>query len=228
MRIALALCLLAVTAQAQVARRVQGDGLVAWWALEGNAVSVVPAPTGTLGVATSFTGGPSGLVVNNATKTSTRVISVPSTNYGTTHTVAAWVRPVAQGGAFNFGAVLGDANTLNAGPLSFVTTASLTFSYTIGTGGADVVIPSSLLSNWFHACTVRVGTAVSFYVNGRFVGSGTLPNNNNFALQKIGGRQSTDSATYVGLYDDLRIFNGALSPQEIAALANSRRRNHSQ
>ena len=228
MRIALALLLLAVTAQAQVARRVQGDGLVAWWALEGNAVSVVPAPTGTLGVATSFTRGPLGLAVDNATKTSTRVISVAATNYGTTHTVAAWVRPVAQGDLYNYGAVLGDANTLNAGPLSFNTTTSLTFSYTIGTGAAAVVIPSSLLSNWFHACTVRVGTAVSFYVNGRFVGSGTLPNNNDFVLRNIGGRHATDVLTYVGLYDDLRIYNRALSPQEIAALVNSRRRNHSQ
>jgi hypothetical protein len=229
MRLALCLILLASVCSAQVSRRVQGDGLVAWYPLNGNAVSITPTNNGAVGVTTVFAASKIDKGVFNATANATRAIQVSPIDFGTTHTVAAWVYAYRQSGAYNYGCVVGDAGAANVGPISFnVSGAADALIYTISTGGASVVLPSNATSNWVHVATVRVGTGVTFYLNGRRIGTGTLPANSAFSFRTLGCRQVSDLFVYTGYYDDIRIYNRALSPQEIAALANSRRRNHSQ
>ena len=122
-----------------------------------------------------------------------------------------------------------------AGTGSFTTNASLVIAVwngSIATQGAASTTSfhsSSAVGRWWHAVGIIDGTQFAIYINGRLertaTGSyGVLSSGQSLSIGNLAG---TDHV-FDGEMDDVRIYNRILSPQEIAALANSRRRNHSQ
>jgi hypothetical protein len=92
---------------------------------------------------------------------------------------------------------------------------------------------TALFTNtWYHICaTFTSGQGAAIYINGALdasiVTTQTTTANSSNDLG-IGARTVGSRRFMSGKLDEVRVYNRALSPQEIAALVNSRRRNHSQ
>ena len=103
--------------------------------------------------------------------------------------------------------------------------SSGTFRTTLrtGVGDCDFTNGSLTFNTWQHVAATYNGNATSHYINGVFVASstactyGAAANNNDLY---IGGR-SSDSSRFAGSIDDVRIYNRALSADEVKRLYNS-------
>jgi len=76
--------------------------------------------------------------------------------------------------------------------------------------------------NWVHIASTWDGTTIRFYTNGvalpqTVAFSGTL--NVSAAFLSIGNNSAFYSAAFQGAIDEVRLYNNALSPAEVAALA---------
>jgi hypothetical protein len=134
-----------------------------------------------------------------------------SINCGTTHTLSMWLKSTDTVGMF-----LSDGTSqtdyafyFNAGQQA----------YQCDTGGS-VSITDANTGDWRFLTVVRSGLSVSFYVNGIQVETTkTLPNNGALTLDNIGGRWNNGSLVVGnGTVDDVRIYNVALTPTQVAEL----------
>ena len=95
--------------------------------------------------------------------------------------------------------------------------------YSTDTADANYFDTNLLPGKWYHVAMVLDGNTVSCYVNGSFAGS--KPDTNyNFGTKDlhIGARYIDDGSGYFkGAIDDVRIYQRALSEEEIYALAHS-------
>jgi|GEM_PF-6474414 len=76
---------------------------------------------------------------------------------------------------------------------------------------------------WMHVAATYDGSTMRLYINGVEESNLTLPAGTKIALNNVPlsiGAQSTPSRYYKGWMDDARIFNRALSPEEIEAFIN--------
>ncbi|MFA5133861.1 MAG: LamG domain-containing protein [Patescibacteria group bacterium] len=75
---------------------------------------------------------------------------------------------------------------------------------------------------WYHVAATSDGTTVRLYVDGIEKGNDSLgtPHQNNYSLS-IGTNLETGARYWTGSIDDLRIYNRALSAQEITDLFNA-------
>ena len=93
-------------------------------------------------------------------------------------------------------------------------------------GGATETLTSSATYNdnaWHLIYYIRRGTTIELYVDGTLVDSATKTafTFSNSVPFVIGWTNYTPAGqSYVGLLDDLRVYNRALTPLEIAALYN--------
>ena len=75
--------------------------------------------------------------------------------------------------------------------------------------------------SWQHVATTRAGNSVKFYVNGKYIGQdrlvGEFPSTDNPVI--IGNLPGT-GWNFSGKLDDLRIYNRALSSEEVGLLAD--------
>jgi hypothetical protein len=237
MRIALALCLLAVTAQAQVTRRVQGDGLVAWWPMESGGLSedvaggITATNINVTKTDSPFGGAGSFLAASSSRLNGGAVLALSN------FTVAAWVylpttnltNPMVVTRASDF--------AFNQNWLLFMRTPQNRWSLQVRSAGLDneVLGAAVKVASWTHvagSCVVT-GSAnpiLKIYVNGVLEGSDSVGANpvTDSTLTFNIGAYNNSTAFLSGKIDDVRIYNRALSAQEISALVNSRRRNHSQ
>ena len=105
------------------------------------------------------------------------------------------------------------------------------WSFYIGPGSADIVPwvqldgPTVVLNAWTHLACTYDGTTMRMYVNGADIGTtrtGRLSLNRARPL-RIGAGCSELSGKYFfpGLIDDVRIYNRALHPAEVKALATA-------
>jgi len=143
--------------------------------------------------------------------------------------VAAWVKTSFIGGTF------GD---FIISKISTGTDAQYSLQYRAGTDGTatffvqrssdgDIAIansPCSIADGQFHHLVgVRQGTTAMLYLNGILVGTGNSINlitSDSSNAVVIGGRVGTTNDPYFnGIIDDVRIFDHALSAQEVQALA---------
>jgi len=238
MRIALCLILLASVCSAQVSRRVQGDGLIFQLTFE-NGGGVNDA-------------GP----INGSTRrevdygtTNALQFDSAGTNGVRAFTVSVWVRPASTN---TFQSVA--ARIIAGGAFQGVDirTAGDDYRPQILLGGGNNsnrfrawrLAASLVIGQWQHLVfTVdSVSEQVRIYVNGVEQSTTTTTGSAGFAFADdfttstapflIGARAANTSGGRTlllnGTLDDFRFYGRALSPQEIAALANSRRRNHSQ
>jgi hypothetical protein len=127
-----------------------------------------------------------------------------------------WIKPKPQTGALNFGGLLGDG-TSNTGPLFVYQLDNTFFGYTIAAGGFGHTVPS-LTGTWNHISSIRVDLSVKLYLRGQEVASGTLPENTDATVLRIGLRNV--DLGYRGQIDDVRLYRRVLSPAEICLLAS--------
>jgi hypothetical protein len=143
------------------------------------------------------------------------------------HTISVWVHRhrVVQGNTRVF-----DFGTGDVVYLTLLATASSLFVATTGQshmGGAEIrtsAAPGLVAGAWTHLAVTRAGNAVTLYVNG--VASGTNPNVD-FAPFQIGmtrrnwlGRsQYTADPAFDGRLQDFRLYSGAMTAAQVAALA---------
>ncbi len=100
-----------------------------------------------------------------------------------------------------------------------------TWQFWIGTGAGwdNTGGPAAALGEWTHLAVTYVDEAKALYVNGRLAGQGTAPIGVNTAqvLRIGGGATELPDGNYFfqGMLDETRIYNRALSPEEVAGLA---------
>lgn len=93
-------------------------------------------------------------------------------------------------------------------------------------GAVSIVTSAAVLTlnEWQHVCATVNRTAVSLFRNGIVVHTGT--NNSLLRITQkayIGSRQFTNSEQrFNGQIDDVRLYNRALAPAEVAILASRR------
>ena len=259
---ALALLLLAVTAQAQVSR-VSTNGLVGWWTMEDYGATVVDRSgngnTGTVAGATAIDGR-QGKAHLNSYNASTYITIPSSTSLRPSGaiTIAVWCKPYTTVPAASV--VLTKARDLSTyksyALMSINNEATYVFRYELATASSatgspagyprwEWVAPSGfdIKGKWHHLAFSWTagpvdGSAGKLFYNGAQVAARYSTNSytanhvitTSTQALDIGRDNSvgTPRNYFDGAIDDVRIYNRALSPQEIAALVNSRRRNHSQ
>jgi hypothetical protein len=212
------------------------DGLVGHWSFDGG----VTGPTYTEDLSMS---GNNGTIIGGALPTigktgqaldfdgSDDYIDAGSGNslaFTSDFTVSAWIKPDTFGDS-SFGRII-DRQALSGAPgYSFYVnnnpggtpagtqTLSANINAVSGSGNADIIT----LGIWQHAVVRKNGTAVSFYVDGTYQGGFTSDAtiNDSGTSFKLGDRYDL-ARSFDGLLDDVRVYNRALSPEEIARLAN--------
>ena len=109
---------------------------------------------------------------------------------------------------FNFGLKEGYV-IVNGGPLS--------------SDGPEVISPIAFAdSNWHHAVAIKESNCVSLYVDNMFIGqdcrsTGIMDTGDDYF---IGDNRIEGLADYIGLLDEFRIYDRALSESEVSELFN--------
>ena len=92
-------------------------------------------------------------------------------------------------------------------------------------GGTDVVStgPAANDGAWRHLAGVKAGNALTLYIDGLPVATGTDSSNFNHTLNVTLGRQgkTTGSGYWNGTLDDIRVYARAISAQEVKEMANN-------
>ena len=211
------------------------NGLVGWWKFDdvylgattcpdrsgsGNTLTLTnsPAPSaGKVGQSLSFN---AGSTVNQYANVNNQLIG---TN---TVTVTAWINPSGWGeggvgiicasidsgltefGLFIASSVAGAVNTVYV-------CSNDTFSPVLNAPNNSIV-----LNQWQFVCVVRNSDGTgSIYINGTLVASGATSPTAASTSFDIGNRTSDLAYAFQGKIDDVRVYNRALSPFEIHALA---------
>jgi hypothetical protein len=73
------------------------------------------------------------------------------------------------------------------------------------------------LNTFSHYCVSRTLSTVSFYINGVFLGSGSVTANSTVTVSNF-GNYSTGGFPFNGQLDDIRLYTRALTPSEIQLL----------
>ena len=133
--------------------------------------------------------------------------------------VSVWFKPNtinADNIIFTYGTASGDA----AYGASFSPTNLFNFSYSSNL--AHPIVLST--SNWYHlVVTYQTGGAVAMYLNGALVNSGNYPlwNTGNSTTFHLGRLFTGAASFYTGLFDDLKIYNRAITAIEVDTLFQS-------
>ena len=91
-----------------------------------------------------------------------------------------------------------------------------------GYGGNDVYGPAPSLNTWYYVCGVYNGSIASLYVNGSLYTSSAKSWNTGQSTAQI-GRQTNGGEFWNGNIGQAKIYNRALTPQEIAQNFNATR-----
>ncbi len=154
-----------------------------------------------------------------------RVPDSPTLSLTGNFTIAAWVRPTTIGGTA-FRGVVEKWETVDAGPQNgyFLRLDSIgTMRGTIFAGNTPFTVNGNRKvtpQTWTHVALVREGPRLSLYVDGAIdkeAAPGPVPTGNGTSPLEIGRAMGT--SPFEGLIDDVRIYNRALTPMEMAALA---------
>ncbi len=195
-------------------------GLVAWWPGEGNATDVVGGDDGT------FTGSYAAGEVGQAFSIDANdYVSAPDEAALDTGTmsVEVWFRHDTASATYDPVVKKSDPSQTGGFALEFDSSGSslLWWVYTSSewqsTGNAPIA-----LGTWTHAVGTYDGTTSSLYVNGTLFSSATLsggnivPASDPLCIGRDPGNLTT--RTFVGLVDEVSIYDRALTPSEVAGL----------
>lgn len=136
---------------------------------------------------------------------------------------AAATDPVQQN-AIIVGNRYSGANTVDFVPRQFLKFTVDSFEWhQNGNGNDNLVIPSLSINEWHHYAIVKTGTNLSFYRDGVLNTSRTLNETMGTAAHPffIGGAPGSAGSNefFQGYIDDVRLYDNALTPSEVAALA---------
>lgn len=141
-------------------------------------------------------------------------------------TIATWIKLPANQGTntriFDFGSGTGTFMVL----IPRQSATAMRYKITCPTGTYQQDIPYVLpLDQWLHVAVSQQGTQLKAYVNGQLIftenNANVKPSDMGFTTQNYLGRSQWPSDPYSDhVYDDFRIYNYALSLQNIQALAN--------
>ena len=93
-----------------------------------------------------------------------------------------------------------------------------TKSGTAATVVAAKDVAESVVGRWVHVCVTWNGTEVTSYVDGAFLNSGTAASRvPDSTYGMMIGMYGTRSSSWRGSYDELRLYNGILSPDRVKA-----------
>ena len=211
------------------------NGLVGWWKFDdvylgattcpdrsgsGNTLTLEnsPAPSaGKVGQSLSFN---AGSTVNQYANVNNQLIG---TN---TVTVTAWINPSGWGEG-SWGCICSSSEG-DAVEFGLYITASYGSTVNTVIVDSDNATPSILnapsdsivLNQWQFVCVVRNSDGTgSIYINGTLVASGATSPTAASTSFDIGNRTSDMAYAFQGKIDDVRVYNRALSPFEIHALA---------
>ncbi|MHC4566035.1 MAG: LamG domain-containing protein [Planctomycetota bacterium] len=133
-------------------------------------------------------------------------------------TVMAWInteRHTGPGGV-DWQGILSKSN--NPRSYSFYTQVSGALHFSAA-GFGPLSTAQVPLNEWVHVCAMVIGGQVQFYINGEdagLSGSGvTLPGAADTATVVIGRGNEGSSRSFLGMIDDVRIYNRALTQDEI-------------
>lgn len=194
-------------------------GLAAWWRLDDAAGTAAADATG-LGHTGALQGGAgwtSGKIGGALalTESTNKMIVSPPVSLGSTWTIAAWfTAPLPNTGA---------NHTLTRGQNAdhqIMTDSAYKLGVYDNAGGAGFrscgYNMTNLAAGWHHLAAVGTGTVTTFYIDG--VKVGTSDRKSSTDVYAVGNYQS-DNQRFADAVDDMRIYNYAISTQEIAALA---------
>jgi len=144
----------------------------------------------------------------------------PSLTVDTEVTVMAWInteRHNSAGGDWQ--AILAKSN--NPRSYSFYTYTNGTLHFSVGASGAYIGSNSAgqvPLNEWVHVCAMVIDSHHQYYINGEDAGTGgtgtVLPGTADTAAVRIGLSQEGGN-NFLGMIDDVRIYNKALTQDEI-------------
>ncbi len=214
---ACAVCTWGVVATAQVPSYVPTNGLVGWWPFNGNA--------------NDESGNGNDGVVNGATLTEDRngapnaaysfdgvgYISGNDANFpsgNSDRSISFWAKPTLIDNVYHM--VYGYGTYSSNNLCSFgIHNSNNNFYYS--TVGNALMVQQAIADSLFHIAVIFSGGVYSFYVNGVFINSGFLPTNTILSSYYF-GRDTAGNTGFVGVIDDIAIYNRALTEQEIQDL----------
>ncbi|MBN2021569.1 MAG: metallophosphoesterase [Pirellulales bacterium] len=154
-----------------------------------------------------------------------------------------WLKPTGAGSA-NYGALVGKNQSGGAGndgyftdivyakSVTGATVAAGTVEFAVTSEGVNTVVRSAAAlslgdDTWHHvAVTYQAGARMAVYIDGVLSGElaagvpeACAATSFPFSLGNLGQGSSTDAYCFNGLLDDVRVFEGALTPGQIGRLA---------
>ena len=185
------------------------DGLVAWWKMDEGSGTTTADSSGQ-GKTGSFSGSPAWIsgYRNKALKFSGgSSLTFSNITTTSTFTFSAWINPTGVNATYNSIIVQDNTNGLWFVPGS---------GFTWEIGGTDHFSSASVSNNiWSHVALVVNGGSATWYINS--AAQGTAAGCTGFTFVEIGD-DGVGSDVLEGSLDDVRIYNRALSAQEITYL----------
>ena len=139
-----------------------------------------------------------------------------------TFTVSVWANPEPAGSNYRSPLTSRDDGPQRGYILYLTPTNTWEFWTGTGTGWNGTAGPAAQLGEWTHVVGTCVNGDKALYVNGRLVGESTAA----FVLNtesplRIGAGATEGPGDYFfqGMLDDVRIYNRAMSAEEVAGLA---------
>ncbi len=201
------------------------SGLVAAYGFEeGTGTTTADASgnglTGTITQATWTTAGKFGkaLTFSGAKGSWVTVANAPALQLTTGMTISAWVKPTAALPQWPSIVMKERTDELTYALYANSNTNQPNINYTSGGEEVNLNAGSAVPVNaWTYLTGTFDGTTLKFFVNGQLVGSkaSTASIDTTTGVLRIGGDNVWDGEYFPGVIDEVRIYNRALSPQEI-------------
>ncbi|MFA6554526.1 MAG: LamG domain-containing protein [Candidatus Paceibacterota bacterium] len=133
-------------------------------------------------------------------------------------TISVWFKPnSASTGGSTLNVVFFPGQTYSGAGIGQINT-QLVFHIGSEDFGGGNTFTGIVANTWYHAVGVFDGSNQSLYVNGISAGTVSLKNLNSFSSLNIGRSSSASFRYFPGSIDDVRIYNRALSAQEVFQL----------
>ena len=148
-----------------------------------------------------------------------------STGNGAKFTLAAWVYPTRlDAGQYQFIVYYGNppAGISGQTPALVITNTAKAWSISTWTAPNDLIGSAARLNQWTHVVGVSDGTRLTLYVNGALdAGPFTMSANAPVAVSaEIGANPDNVLNFFPGKLDDVRVYNRALTGDEVKRLYN--------
>jgi YD repeat-containing protein len=207
---------------------VQAGGLVAHWTFDENTGTTTAdfsgnGNSGTLVSGAAWGAGPNGSAVSlDGVNDYVQVGAQSSLVMSSAASLSAWIYPTGAGSEPTYGGVI--INKEGEYQIVRFPDGSIQWSFANSNPGWNFINTGYVapLNQWTHVAVVYESGVVKTYINGTlthtYTGTGAIGDVNNTQNEfRVGGRQAI-SQTFQGRIDEVRVYNRALSVQEVMTL----------